>query len=230
MISTYRDIRYTLKRSKRKTASIYVERDGQITLIAPEELSEQQIDKVLEGKRRWIYKSLAEWHDLNAARVERQFVNGEEFLYIGRSYRLKLVPKREEPLLLKGGYFCLRADLRPGVKAAAAFRDFYRDKGLVRINERVDYFKARMNVEPKSVKILDLKHRWASWTPDGNLNFHWKCMMSPVKILDYIVVHELAHLIFPDQAAKFWNEVDKLLPDFSERKEWLRVHGAGMDL
>lgn len=230
MIHTYRDIRYTLKRSSRKTASIYVERDGQITLIAPEELSGRQIEKVLEEKRRWIYKNLAEWHDLNATRIERQFVNGEGFLYLGRSYRLKLVPKQDEPLLLKDGYFCLRTDLRPAAKAAAAFRDFYRDRGLVRINERVAYFQARMAVEPKSVKILDLKHRWASWTPGGNLNFHWKCMMSPAKILDYIVVHELAHLIYPNHSAKFWNEVDKLLPDYSERKEWLRVHGAGMDL
>jgi hypothetical protein len=230
MIRTYRDIRYTLKRSNRKTASIYVERDGQITLIAPEELSVQKIEKVLEEKRRWIYKNLAEWHDLNAARIERQFVNGEGFLYLGRSYRLKLVPKQDGALLLKDGYFCLRADLRPAAKAAAAFQDFYRDKGLVRINERVDYFKARMDVEPKSVKILDLKHRWASWTPGGNLNFHWKCMMAPATILDYVVVHELAHLIHPDHSAKFWNEVDKMLPDFSERKEWLRVHGAGMDL
>jgi len=229
MIRTYRDIKYTLKRSNRKTASIYVERDGQITLIAPEALSKQQIEMVLEEKRRWIYKNLAEWHDLNATRIERQFVNGEGFLYLGRSYRLKLVPKQDEPLVLKDGYFCLRSGLRPGERVAA-FREFYRDKGLVRINERVGYFKARMDVEPKSVKILDLKHRWASWTPGGNLNFHWKCMMSPMKILDYIVVHELAHLIYPDHSAKFWNEVDKLLPDFSERKEWLRVHGAGMDL
>jgi predicted metal-dependent hydrolase len=100
----------------------------------------------------------------------------------------------------------------------------------VRINARVDYYKTRMDVEPKSVKILDLKHRWASWTPGGNLNFHWKCMMAPMTILDYIVVHELAHLIHSDHSARFWNEVDKQLPDHGQRKEWLRVHGAGMDL
>lgn len=230
MMRTYRDISYTLKRSKRKTASIYVERDGKITLIAPVELSDAKIERVLEEKRRWIYKNLAEWHDLNAARIERQFVNGEGFLYLGRSYRLKLVPQQTEALQLKDGHFCLRASLRLASKAVTAFRDFYRDKGLVRINERVEYFKTRMGVEPASVKLLDLKNRWASWTPGGNLNFHWKCMMAPMKILDYIVVHELAHLIHSDHSSKFWNEVDKLLPDYSERKEWLRVHGAGMDL
>jgi predicted metal-dependent hydrolase len=230
MIRTYRDISYTLKRSDRKTASIYVERDGQVTVIAPEALSDKQIEKVLEEKRRWIYKSLAEWHDLNTTRVERQFVNGEGFLYLGRSYRLKIVRKQEQPLILKDGHFCLRADLRPAVTALAAFRDFYRSKGLVRINQRINLYKARMDVEPASVKIIDLKHRWASWTPSGNLNFHWKCMMSPVKILDYIVVHELAHLIVPDHSTRFWSEVDKQLPDYSERKEWLRVYGAGLDL
>ncbi len=80
-----------------------------------------------------------------------------------------------------------------------------------------------MGVEPRSVKVLDLKHRWASWTPGGNLNFHWKCMMAPPTILDYIVVHELAHLHLPNHTTAFWNEVDKVMPDYQERKEWLRV-------
>jgi predicted metal-dependent hydrolase len=133
-------------------------------------------------------------------------------------------------LLLKDGYFCLRSDHQSAVKAAGAFKEFYRAKGIVRINERLDFFKVRMDVEPTSVKILDLQHRWASWTPGNHLNFHWKCMMAPAKILDYIVVHELAHLLVPDHSLKFWSEVDKLLPDYLERKEWLKVHGAGMDL
>lgn len=230
MIRIYRDIEYTLKRSQRRTASIYVERDGQVTVIAPEELSDRQIEKVLEEKRRWIYKHLAEWLDLNAARVQRQYVNGEGFLYLGRSYRLKLVPRQAEPLLLKDGHFCLRADHRSAPKAIAAFREFYRQKGLVRIGQRVAYYQTRMDLTPKTIRVIDLKNRWASCTPEGNLNFHWKSMMAPATILDYIVVHELAHLIRPNHSPAFWNEVDKVLPDYAERKEWLRVHGAGMDL
>jgi predicted metal-dependent hydrolase len=230
MILTYRDIRYTLKRSKRKTASIYVERDGQVTLIAPEDLSVVQIEKVLEEKRRWIYKHLAQWQDLNANRTQRQFVNGEGFLYLGRSYRLKLVNSQQEPLLLKDGHFCLRADLKSTPTATAAFRDFYRDKGLVRINQRVNHFKSQMGVEPKSVKVMELQNRWASWTPGGNVNFHWKCVMAPVTVLDYLVVHELAHLLVPDHSPKFWTTVEKILADYAERKTWLRVNGASLDL
>lgn len=230
MMRKYRDIEYTLKRSSRKTASIYIERDGRVTLLVPQTLSDRKIEALLESKRKWIYTSLAEWHDLNATKVHRDYVNGEGFLYLGRSYRLKLVSEQTEPLMLKDGYFCLRANNGSTPVADAAFKAYYRARGLVRILERVAYFRAKMGVEPKSVKVLELRHRWASWTPGGNLNFHWKCMMAPPTILDYVVVHELAHLIHPNHTTAFWNEVDKVMPDFRDRKEWLRVHGAGMDL
>jgi predicted metal-dependent hydrolase len=216
MMRTYKDIEYTLKRSRRKTASIYVERDGRVAVLVPEELADPQIEKLLESRRKWIYTHLAEWHDLNARKVERQYVNGEGFLYLGRSYRLKLVPDLAEPVMLKDGYFCLRANCRSTPDADAAFKAFYRAKGAVRIPPRVAYYQTKMDLQPKAVKVIDLKHRWASCTPGGNLNFHWKCMMAPLTILDY--------------TAAFWNEVDKVMPDFQDRKDWLRANGAGMDL
>jgi len=230
MMRTYKDIEYSLVRSRRKTASIYIERDGQVSILVPNKLTDRQVEALLESKRKWIYKGLAEWQDLNARRVHRDYVNGEGFLYLGRSYRLKLVSDLSEPLMLKDGYFCLRTNIGSLPDADAAFKAFYRAKGAVRIPPRVAYYQAKMDVEPKAVKLLDLKHRWASCSPGGNLNFHWKCMMAPLTILDYIVVHELAHLIYPNHTKAFWNEVDKVMPDFQERKKWLRVNGAGMDL
>jgi predicted metal-dependent hydrolase len=230
MMRTYKDIEYSLVRSRRKTASIYIERDGQVSILVPDKLTDRQVEALLGSKRKWIYKSLAEWQDLNARRVHRDYVNGEGFLYLGRSYRLKLVSDLAEPLMLKDGYFCLRTNNGSIPDADAAFKAFYRAKGAVRIPPRVAYYQAKMDVEPKAVRLLDLKHRWASCSPGGNLNFHWKCMMAPLTILDYIVVHELAHLIYPNHTKAFWNELDKVMPDFQERKEWLRVNGAGMDL
>ena len=126
MIREFKDIQYTLTRSQRKTASIYVERDGQITVIVPERLTDDEINVLLEDKRKWIYKNLAEWHDLNARKVERRYVNGEGFLYLGRSYRLKLAKEQTEPLLLKDGHFWLRANNGSTFGADAAFKTFYR--------------------------------------------------------------------------------------------------------
>jgi len=226
----YRDIAYTLTRSKRKTASIYIERDGQISILVPEQLTEQQVEELIESKRKWIYTNLAEWRDLNATRVRREYVNGEGFLYLGRTYRLKLVETQDKPLMLKNGYFCLRTDNRTAIDADAAFKEFFREKGKKRISVRVLCFQAKMGVQPKAVRIIELKNRWASCSLRENLNFHWKCMMAPPTMLDYIIVHELAHLIYANHTEAFWNEVDKVMPDYRDRKEWLRVNGAGMDL
>ena len=77
MMKTYKDIPYTLHRSDRKTASIYIERDGEVSVLVPTTLEESQIEELLESKRRWIYSGLAEWQDLNATRVHREFVSGE---------------------------------------------------------------------------------------------------------------------------------------------------------
>ena len=226
----YRDIKYTLTRSKRKTASIYIERNGRVSVIVPKTLTTKEVEELIERKRKWIYTSLAEWHDMNATKVKREFVNGEGFLYLGRSYRLKRVREQETPLLLKDGYFCLRTGNISRRAANVAFREFYRDKGKQRIPDRVAYFADRMGVSIEGIKVIDLKNHWASCSPSGFLNFHWKCMMAPLTILDYIIVHELAHLIHANHTMTFWNEVDKILQDYGERKEWLKVNGAGMDL
>jgi hypothetical protein len=86
LMPVYGDIPYSLKRSKRKTGSIYVERDGSVSVRVPEGLTDAQIEALIEEKRAWIYRNLAEWRALNAERVERDYVNGEGFLYLGRSY------------------------------------------------------------------------------------------------------------------------------------------------
>jgi predicted metal-dependent hydrolase len=219
-----------VKRSRRKTASIYVERDGTVSVLVPEQLTDQEVERLVESKRAWIYRSLAEWRALNATKVARQFVNGEGFLYLGRSYRLRLTEAQEQPLLLKDGHFCLRADQQGELQARKAFREFYREKGLKWIGERIRFYESRIGVQAGGLRVLDLKSRWASCAKAGVLNFHWKCMMAPLRILDYIVVHELAHLLHPTHSRAFWSEIDKLIPDYRERMEWLRVHGAGLDL
>jgi predicted metal-dependent hydrolase len=226
-------IEFQIKRSRRATADIIVERDGSVLLRVPEALPDDQIEGLVESKRYWIYKSLAEWKDLNASKVGREFKGGEGFLYLGRNYRLSLVTDQEVPLKLKDGRFCLARELveqGDAVGAKAAFRDYYIERGKQKISERVSYFVPKVSVQPSGLVVKDLGNRWASCSPSGKLSFHWKCMMAPLSIIDYIVVHELCHFHFPDHSDAFWNEVDKVMPDYRERKLWLKKHGAGLDL
>jgi predicted metal-dependent hydrolase len=227
------DITFEVVRSRRATADIVVERDGRVLVRAPESIPDERIEYIGEAKRYWIYKTLAEWRDLNATKVIRELRNGEGFLYLGSSYRLTLVTDQREPLLLKDGRFRLRRDVveEGDVRAAqAAFSDYYIARGEERIPRRVAYYAAKVGVQPGDVVVRELGYRWASCGTDGKQAFNWKCMMAPPKVIDYIVVHELSHLHFRDHTDAFWNEVDKVMPDYYERKAWLRARGASLDL
>lgn len=229
-----RDIEYQLlPGSDRQTTDIVIERSGVITVRPPMRMTPEQVDETVFSKRMWIYRNLAEWRDLNAVRVSREWVSGESFLYLGSSYRLLLVHEQDELLKLKDGRFCLlRSVVEAGGDEAAhqAFESFYKDKGLARIKKRVAYFASKIGVAAGTVQIKDLGYRWASCLKNSDLHFHWKCLMAPLTIIDYIVVHELCHLHHRDHSDAFWNEVDKVMPDYRERKEWLRIRGAELDL
>jgi predicted metal-dependent hydrolase len=228
-----KSVPYAVVRSRRSTADIIIERDGNVVVRAPQWADDEQVDSIVASKHHWIFQGLAEWRDLNATRVLREYKSGEGFLYLGRAYRLLLVGDQDEPLQLRNGRFTLRRDLvEKGEMAAAraAFRDFYIARGLERIGQRVDYYAPKAGVTAKAIRVRELGNRWASCSPAGTLAFHWKCMMPPQTVIDYIVVHELCHLHHRDHTAAFWNEVDKVLPDYRERKEWLRKNGAGLDV
>lgn len=230
MVNTHQveDIEFTYKTSNRRTASLFVERDGSVHLIVPDHLPVSRIEDIIKSKRTWIYKSLAEWEDLNASRIDREFTSGEGFLYLGRTYRLKVADNILENFTFRDNQFLIRKGKLK--ECEELFRDFYKRKGQQKIPERVELYAAKMGLKPKSIKVLELGNRWASCSPDGNLNFHWRCMMAPLSVLDYIVVHELAHLRHMNHTDAFWNEVDKVVPDYREKAEWLKFNGASMSL
>ena len=228
------DIEYRLlPGTQRQTTDIVIERDGCITVRPPARMTPEQVDETVFSRRLWIYRNLAEWRDLNSTRVVREWVNGESFLYLGSAYRLLLVAEQDAPVKLKDGRFrLLRRVVDAGGKAAAqdALKSFYIERGKVRLAQRVQHFAPRVGVQPGVIQVKELGYRWASSLAGGGLNFHWKCLMAPPKIIDYFVVHELSHMHHRDHTDLFWNEVDKVMPDYRERKDWLRQRGAEMDL
>jgi len=229
-----RDIEYQLlPGTDRNTTDIVIERDGAIAVRPPAGYTAEQVDAVVDSKRLWIYRNLAEWKDLNASTVTREWVNGETFLYLGRAYRLSLVSDQGCELQLKEGRFCLSRSVieQGGVQAARqAFIAYYTEKCMQRFSERVAYFAPKVGVKVAAIKVKNMGYRWASCGKNSRLNIHWKCMMAPPKIIDYIVVHELCHFHQRNHTDAFWNEVDKVMSDYRDRKEWLRRYGASLDI
>jgi predicted metal-dependent hydrolase len=226
----YKDIEYSLKKSERKTTSIYIERDGNVSVLAPAPFEHDKIEQIIEKKRSWIYRNLAEWEDLNRTRVHREYVNGESFLYLGRHYRLQLVDAemQDAPLVFLHNQLGLRKDAVE--QAPEHFKQFYKTKLNKKLKERLKIYQPKMGVEPSDVKVMELQNRWGSCTAKGVVNFHWKCAMLPTSVLDYVVVHELAHIENLSHNAAFWRALEKVMPSCEEQKGWLRLNGAGMSL
>jgi predicted metal-dependent hydrolase len=227
------EIEFTLIRSERKTADIVIERSGDVIVRAPAEIDEDRIRELVADRELWVHRSLAEWTELNASRMHRPLAQGQGFAYLGRSYRLRFVGSSDVALRLKDGRWELSEPfLKKHGEAAArkAFRDFYIDRGKQIFAERVARFAPMVGVAPSSINVKELGYYWASCGTTGALNFNWKTVMAPQTVIDYITVHELCHLRHRDHTDAFWNEVDKVLPSFRERKEWLRKNGAALNI
>lgn len=223
------NIDITIERTeRRKTVSIFIERDGSVRVLAPVSASDETIETAIKSKEYLIFTKLAKWKELNQGKVKREYVNGQSFLYLGRNYRLKLIENQDVPLKISGGFFLL--DIRHLSKAEKVFKEFYKEKALLKIKERMKVHEDKFPTKPTAIKVLELRNRWASWTPKDGLNFHWKCIMAPVSVLDYIIMHEMVHLKFPNHSTDFWNELDKKMPDFREQENWLKSNGVKMSL
>lgn len=233
-VLTVGDLSLQLKpSSRRKTIEITVERNGDLVLSTPPGVEEAQLQAFVLEKRFWIYTKLAEKDRLQKTVPAKSFVDGEGFLYLGRSYRLKLVDPvnaQDVPLKLLNGRWVLRRDAVDTVDAARSHLiHWYSAKAKRWLWSKVQDYLARMEVAPVGVKVQDLGFRWGSCGKGDWLYFHWKTILLPPRIAEYVVVHELAHLHEPHHTPEFWQRVERAMPDYERRKIWLAEHGAEVE-
>jgi predicted metal-dependent hydrolase len=110
------------------------------------------------------------------------------------------------------------------------FTQWYKEQAYEVIEKRVNVFSYQYGFSPRQVKISSARTRWGSCSPNGTLNFSWRLVMAPLEVIDYVVVHELAHLHVKDHSSRFWQEVEKIMPDYKDRRKWLRIHGEKLSL
>lgn len=222
------DLEFAIRRSsKRRTLQITVERTGELSVSAPPEVGIDQLREFVFEKRFWIYTKLAEKDRLQRAVPAKVFVSGEGFLYLGRSHRLKIVETQDVPLKLAHGRFALRQDAL--AQAREHFIRWYSEKACVWLSGRVAEYQLRMEVAPAGVKVQDLGYRWGSCGKGDWLYFHWKTILLPARIAEYVVVHEIAHLHEPHHTPAFWQRVERAMPDYAQRKAWLAEHGMDVE-
>jgi len=208
-------------RSRRKTVGLIVESDGTLTIRAPRWADDAVIARVIAEKRSWIEKKQDEARARRRLNPPRTYQSGESFPYLGDQYELRLVPGAKR-LKLDGGVFLLGEGNRDGAKRA--FEAWYRRRAKSYIPDRVSYLAGELGLSYRSVKINGAKKRWGSCSSAGNLNFTWRLMMAPEDMVDYVIVHELCHLQEPNHSRAFWEIVGAAVPDYREKRRWLREH------
>lgn len=217
-----------VKRSKRKTSSIYIERDGSLSVLVPEKLTDREVNEILKSNEYKIYKYQAKRELLNEKAIKREPVNGQSYLYLGRNYYLEYRTDVKD-IKFKGRYFY--APKRSSANLNKLFKEFYRDRGKKFISLRVNKYAEMMGLHIEEISILELKTRWASCsTRKPKANFNWKIMMAPTSVIDYLIVHELTHFKHKRHNAEFWNAVDKILPNYQKQVTWLKEYGATLEL
>lgn len=220
-----------LVRSKRKTLALIIRPDGSLEVRAPLHLSENVILEWVASKSGWIEKHRQQVLQVQAEKANspaRPFQNGDLVYILGKTYPLRVIPTRSETLRLETTRLVISSDLLP--HAHAVLQQFLTNLLNLTLPLRLERLTERIGKKPVKVRISKARTRWGSCSSNGNIALNWRLVMAPPEILDYIIVHELAHLKHPNHSRAFWTEVARILPDYKARKQWLRQYGAWLTL
>ncbi|MBI5023860.1 MAG: M48 family metallopeptidase [Candidatus Omnitrophica bacterium] len=217
---------YQLIRSKRRTLALMISADATLVVRAPAHTPLDTIEQFVGKNTDWIKRTLARLQKRPQVK-QKQFVRGEEFLFLGESHPLEVQNDTDQPLDLRDG-FILNA--KEQSRGRELFIEWYKNEAKKIIAARVEWWAQRFCLAYKSVNITCANRRWGSCAPNDRLNFSWRLVMAPISVIDYVVVHELAHITHKNHSRRFWNRVEAMYPDHKDAKTWLRENEGMLNL
>lgn len=229
-------IDFGVRRSpKRKTVSIAVDPADGVLLTAPSDASDERLDQVVWDKAPWIARHLLLIAEQDVRPKPRRFVGGESYAYLGRHYRLRVQPRAVpgQPKL-DHGFLVVQVGrkLRGEDRARAVesrLRDWYLARACHKLPERLARWAPRVGVPLPELLIRKQQKRWGSCDPTGTLRLNWKILQAPIRLVDYVVAHELVHLVHKDHSNAFWTRLGQAMPDYDRRKDELRRMGPRLE-
>jgi hypothetical protein len=213
-------------RGRKKTMSLRIHDNGRITLRFPARLSIRHAINFIHSKRAWLKKKLQAFCPDRRIQKREGFFKGRLIPYLGKSFPLCLDPPHKEsaaaPLAFTGEKFILQAQFKKD--AEQLFVAWYKRAASNILATAVKHFSAQMGVTPASIRISSARSRWGSCSAKDTLSFSWRIALLPQDIIEYIVVHELAHLIHKNHGRTFWDAIGNFIPDYKTKKKQLRNH------
>lgn len=226
-----RRIKFNIKRGRRKkTVALQIQPNSTVVVLSPYLLDKDKIKEIVLKRARWIMQKQEKIKKLNAEMPKKEFVSGESFPYLGREYRLKVIKSKNEKspsCKLMSGRFYVEVNNKFSGRAASKIvkeklREWYIERAKEKINGRVQRYSKLIGITPQKIVIRNQEKRWGSCSHSGVLRFNWKVIMSPISVLDYVIVHELCHLLIKNHSDTFWNKLSSIVPDYKKKREWLK--------
>lgn len=205
--------------SRRKTLGLTVDRAGELIVHAPETASRDELNRWVEKKLLWVHQKRLLKNENGQKTNRLELVSGECIAYLGKNYRLKIIKDQPVPLRFDGHWFLLREKDRPD--APAHFQRWYQETGAEWLKKRIKIWEPRTGTSASKIAVSDLGFRWGSCGKIGTLNFNWRLLQLPVRLIDYVIVHELVHLHEHNHTPEFWRIIGRVIPDWQERKDEL---------
>lgn len=218
-----RVIAYELKRSARKTVRVQVHPDGAVRVIAPLDIHTDEVAKVVRRKAPWIVKQLRFFEQFRPLTPARQYLSGETHRYLGRQYRLK-ISQGERRVRLVAGFIDVTEPNPTQASVESALTDWYRQRAGIyfkrMLTESLGHFESYGLPVPQ-LKLRQMPTRWGSCTPSGVINLNPDLIKAPGSCIEYVIVHEICHLINRNHDKSFYELLERILPDWQRRKHVL---------
>lgn len=230
-------IEYTLRRSlrRKRTVALSVTKEG-VIISAPAHASMRNIRKIIERRAAWIATKATEIEEARQA-AGRACTDGGIIKYLGLDYTLSLVTEESEPqsVTIRGGDIivgvpALMPDSRRNQYVGDALRQWYEESAQEEIAAAVERCSSRTGLVPTKVRVKDLTRSWGICNPSNSITFNWRLVLAPVRIIDYIVVHELCHITHKNHSSAFYDAVAAIQPDYKDRRLELRRLAPQLEL
>jgi len=202
-----------------KHINLKVKPSGEVILTTPMESNERDIAYVLKKRAAWIDKKIA-FFEAHRDVSEKEYVSGENFKYLGRNYRLKVIECKEEEVKLQRGYLQIFVKSTDNIERKKRLvKAWYMAKAEIHFQKAIERYKPIVKQEIETVRIREMKTRWGSCNPSkGYINLNLKLIEKPTECIEYVVFHELAHLVHADHSANFYNYLSLFMRDWEKRK------------
>ena len=210
---------FEVRRSeRRKTIGLMVGRTGELVAYAPLETPTEELSSWITRKLLWVHGKLAIKNETALRVCEPEYVSGESFCFLGRRFRLKIVRQQEQPLVFDGTRFLLQNNFG---SPAELFQLWYIQMGSEWMQRRIGKLSRLTGSRPCGIDVRDLGFRWGSCGRNGVLFFNWKIFQLPIRLVDYVVLHELIHLNVRSHGSAFREALERALPDWKDREDEL---------